>query len=451
MKKTIEYIQKIQLELEKKHDLLNLEIGNVKIWQAMRTFIYYEIAQRTGAFDEMHSVKNTLKDRMRALPSFIKSTLFHNPLFDLEKRDVIVYDHSRKVKVDDEYIDIYTHYYIKELDTMEVNYEVYEEPQQNLHYTKSHHRQRHMDFILIMANLYAMIRPYKLTKEEIKIVHTIETDITNNFTISFDLKKYFSFNISKFRALYAFMNYLFSKKKPKQIISMVSYGHPWLIKAAKDNGAEVIEIQHGTISDFHLGYHYPETKKGSLEYFPDVMWLWDEYWKEMCELPVVDENLKVTGFEYLNRQKEKYASTEKKSNQVLVISQGSVGPRLAEMIHENIDHLGEYNIVYKLHPGEYDRWRKYQSLEKLDQYENVTVIDSNSTPLHRLLAESEYVIGVYSTAIFESLYFDCKIILADLPGVEYARGLVKKKLAKMFHRGDNLKKIIQGLNQDAST
>ncbi len=443
MNYSIDYIQKKILDLEKKHDLLNLKIGNVKIWQATRTFIYYEIAQKTGAFDEMHTVKDNLSQRLSALPSFIISSIFVNPLFSLKKRHVIVYDHSRKVNVDGEYIDIYTHYYIKKLKEKGINYEIYEEPHQNRHYTRRDARRKHMDFILIMANLKAKFFPYRFSKEEAERIENLTREINNLFGIDFDLHSYFAYNITKFRSYYTFMNYLFSKKKPSQLVCMVPYGHPWLIKAAKDNGAEVIEIQHGTISDFHLGYHYPGTKKGSLEYFPDRIWLWDEYWKEMCELPVEDENLEVTEFEYLNRQKEKFAATEKEKNQVLIISQGSIGPRLAGMIYENIDRLGNYNIIYKLHPGEYDRWRSYESLLKLSKYPNVHVVDNNDNPLHQMLAKSEYVIGVYSTAIFESLYFECKVILADLPGVEYARGLVDKQLAKWFKRGDDLKTILQ--------
>ena len=96
--KSIEYIRDEMLKIEKKHDLLNLKIKDVKIWQSVRVFLYYKIAQETGSFGVMHTVKDSIFDRIKNLHSFIKSCLFYNPLLSRMQRDIIIYDHQRKIK-----------------------------------------------------------------------------------------------------------------------------------------------------------------------------------------------------------------------------------------------------------------------------------------------------------------------------------------------------------------
>jgi len=55
----------------------------------------------------------------------------------------------------------------------------------------------------------------------------------------------------------------------------------------------------------------------------------------------------------------------------------------------------------------------------------IEVVDGQSPDLYRLLAESYWQLGVYSTAIFEGLGLGCKTILVNLPGIEYMDPLVE--------------------------
>ena len=64
------------------------------------------------------------------------------------------------------------------------------------------------------------------------------------------------------------------------------------------------------------------------------------------------------------------------------------------------------------------------------------IIDSNDISLYQQLAESKYVIGVFSTVMYEALDFDCEILLLDLPGIEYMGNLIGQKKAKLLKDGD---------------
>ena len=74
-------------------------------------------------------------------------------------------------------------------------------------------------------------------------------------------------------------------------------------------------------------------------------------------------------------------------------------------------------------------WKEnYPELVEADKNPNFTVIDNSQTPLYKLLAESKYLIGAFSTAIYEGLQFDCISFIVDLPGVESLETLIDKNL-----------------------
>ena len=143
---TIDDLQKFFLELEIKYDLLHREFSGILIWQSVRTFLYYRLSNRLGILEEQQTIKDSISDRLWAFPSFIISSIFHNPLLFPEKRDVLVFDHSRKVLVDGRYIDIYTHYLIEELSREGLDLEVFEEQHHNRHLTEKSKNQKTYGF-----------------------------------------------------------------------------------------------------------------------------------------------------------------------------------------------------------------------------------------------------------------------------------------------------------------
>src|SRR5690606_28971419 len=53
-------------------------------------------------------------------------------------------------------------------------------------------------------------------------------------------------------------------------------GNQAMIAGARDIGAKVVELQHGIISRFHLGYSWPG--RPSVAYAPDELWCFGDFW-----------------------------------------------------------------------------------------------------------------------------------------------------------------------------
>jgi hypothetical protein len=158
--------------------------------------------------------------------------------------------------------------------------------------------------------------------------------------------------------------------------------------------------------------------------------VWNKYWKDKIQLPIDNDNVVCYGNKFFDQQKSKYGEIEKKKGQIVVISQGVIGGRLSSLILEHAGKLSSHKIVYKLHPGEYDRWRDYESLVVLSKMENVEI--ATECDLYRVFAQSEYQIGVFSTAIYEGMAFGVKTVLAQLPGIEYMEDMLKDNTAITF-------------------
>lgn len=109
--------------------------------------------------------------------------------------------------------------------------------------------------------------------------------------------------------------------------------------------------------------------------------------------------------------------------------------------HPDIDH----DIVYKLHPGEYDRWEsEYPWLREAD----FKIIDRSEAQLYKLFAESSTQIGVGSTAVYEGLAFGLETYVYDCLGSEVLQPLVKNGSAAMVSTVNELSTLL-GTNKSS--
>ena len=107
----------------------------------------------------------------------------------------------------------------------------------------------------------------------------------------------------------------------------------------------------------------------------------------------------------------------------------------------------DLKIIYKLHPGEYETWREnYPELVEASDFDNFEVIDNSEIPLYRLLAESNYQVGAFSTAIYEGLMFNCKTFILDVPGVEYLDDLIDEGYVFKIKDVDDLNSNLEEFN-----
>ena len=425
--KTVREVCEKFLEIEKRYDLNQFKINGVYFWQLIRVYMYCEISEQLNLFGSppQQSVVG-LKEKILSFIPFIKNSLFLNPLNGDYQKKILVFDHPRKVKMEDgTYQDIYS-YFLNNIFKQE-EIEIIESPYLNKHEKEKENNIRYNDRILLGSYIYKKLNKLHISKDDNEKILEIEEDIKKTFNISINLFKIIEMHYLNFMYEYDKYDKLFKKRKPKKVFVVVSYQNQVVIAAAKDNNVEVIELQHGVITKYHLGYSYPNDRIESVAYFPDKLLSFGDYWREIARYPIKKDNIISIGFPYLDKNTSKYLSIPENKNQILFISQGVIGKDLSKFAYDLAKVLSNYNIIYKLHPGEYSTWKNYNYLNKGQKLPNFEIVDNNEKPLYELFAESEYQIGVFSTAIYEGFVFGNKTFIVDLPGSEYLDDLVDNR------------------------
>ncbi|MFC7136060.1 hypothetical protein ACFQRB_04850 [Halobaculum litoreum] len=226
---------------------------------------------------------------------------------------------------------------------------------------------------------------------------------------------------------------LLRRIEPELVVVVVSYFRDTFIEACQRESIPVAELQHGLIFDHHFGYSYRGSRTKRV--FPDYVLTFGDYWSQGIEYPIPDDHVISVGYPYLEEAIREY-ETGASTNQILFISQGTIGEDLSRLAVEVASHpdMG-YDVVYKLHPGEYERWtEEYPWLADAD----LEVIDSSEPQLYSLFAESAAQVGVGSTAVFEGLAFDLETYIYDRPGSEALAPLAQNGAARMVSSADEL-------------
>lgn len=472
-----EICQKIW-NLEEKYELNHKEIQDCYPWQLIRMYLYYEITRKTNVFESAQQSSLSLFDKINSFLPFLKNSILSNPLSGKENVEVLIFDHPRKVIFEDEYQDIYSYFLKDTLNKYGKSFETIESPYLNQHFrNKNNIKENNVKFndrILLGSFIHKTRNRGKLpfTEDEKQLINTVKEEIETAFKIEIDLFRIMEDHILNFQYDYKKYIELLQRKNPKVVFLVVAYENKALVAACKKMNIEIIELQHGTISPYHLGYSYPENTRKfdgeikEIEYFPDKILSFGDYWKNACPFPIDSENIISMGFPYFEENSKTYMkiaedkNSEEENNQktedkqILFISQGVIGKYLSELAYETALSINENNdsqnfrFIYKLHPGEYGTWKEnYNYLTKsVNEFNNFTVIDKSEPPLYELFAKSHYQIGAFSTAIYEGLAFNCKTFIIDVPGVEYLDDLIDRDIVKKVKSSEELINYINNEN-----
>lgn len=231
---------------------------------------------------------------------------------------------------------------------------------------------------------------------------------------------------------------------PKVILEVVGYNMDCMIinELAAARHIPTIELQHGATGAAHIAYNYYAGTR--VEQFPQYYFAFSQFWIDSALYPLPPERLREIGFPYLEERAKAVKSRVNKAfpHQIIFISQPKIGEMMSEMavkLNELIDKE-QYRIIYKLHPGEFERWReRYSKLAASD----IEVIDNNVVDLYELFAASEYQIGGYgSTATFEGLEFGLKTYIMKEGAYPMLVDLCEKGIARFFDTAQDLYRLI---------
>ena len=319
------------------------------------------------------------------------------------------------------------------------SFEVLEAPYLNNHFSEKKSYITYTDRIQLGSYIFKKRNKIEFTPDELELISNVQKELKESFNVDINLEWILKIHILNFRYDYLKYTELFKKRKPEKIFVVVAYENQAVVAAAKDLGIEVFELQHGTITDYHLGYSYPLKSRlnGEIAYFPDKILTFGDYWINNETSPISDDNIIPVGFSYFEVVSKDYLNLSANPNQVLFISQGVIGKYLSKFAYEFALKRPDLKIIYKLHPGEYETWKENYP-ELVNDLDNFTVIDNSKTPLYELFARSAYQVGAFSTAIYEGLMFNCKTFILDVPGVEYLSDLIDKGYVFKINSADDL-------------
>lgn len=206
---------------------------------------------------------------------------------------------------------------------------------------------------------------------------------------------------------------LFRTSKSKVLFAVNAWQLP-TVAAAKRAGLRVIEPQHGVISSMHPRLSWKEEIGGA--YLPDEFWQWGSYWGEA--LPASVKRVTIGAPSFLTAQRG-----VAKKRQLLVIGQPQQSKNIIQFARFIAASVKNLEVVFKPHPQE----KLEEVLSVLDSFgerpANLSVSEPAAETLS-LIAESEFVVGVYSTALFEAVALGCKVGVLKLDGWKHVHTLV---------------------------
>jgi hypothetical protein len=258
---------------------------------------------------------------------------------------------------------------------------------------------------------------------------------------------------------------VFRALKTRRLFIVNAYSNPAIVVGAKFAGVKVIELQHGFLSPYHPAYSYPRAlarrpQASPLKRFastlsplrplvqtaPDRLLTWGDYWSTAAELPAptravtigpsaqfasararVRAELAAAGAAPRDQSVADQVSTDTGAfdftplpETILFTSQGAIGPRLFAAALDFARELPDHRVIYRLHPNE--SLADYEKL--LAEATNTSELPANLTLSHKdpsfleLLGQADYLVGGFSTTLFEGLAFGLKVLVLPLPGYE---------------------------------
>ena len=415
------------------HSLFDLRINDVPVWERLRFPVYKQIKQQHGTGKAHTGVDEGWREYIRGFELFIRNIFIKNPYLAGESDILYLGQRRRKKREDGYWWDIYCDPIHNACDHKYVHFE---EPYLLNHQSPAQTSNiRYLDLINYGSQIQRILGIYEpqITAKDRKAVTDVENKLLDEFDAEIDLLSMTQEVLHSRRTTLPLYRQLLKRVDPKLVVLTVSYGRETFIEACKQQNVPVVELQHGVIYPNHLGYSYPSPR--TKETFPDYLLTFGDFWTDVVEFPIPDDHVIPVGYPYLEQSVDEYDHVETK-DQLLFISQGAIGEQLSKFAvavnqHPDINH----EIVYKLHPGEYDRWQtEYPWLVDVD----FKVIDQSEPELYRLFAESQGQIGVYSTAVYEGLQFGLETYLYECPGEEILQPLIDNGTATLVTSADQL-------------
>ena len=376
--------------LEKKHNLLEMEIGGLPIYALRRVKFFYAVAVALGIYSDPHPAAGSTKDEVQSV-----ALDFSN----VAKQPVMVVPFRRLVGG----IDPYSQTLVELLERHGKNPKV-------LDWQWLVGLQRAARAKGRAGLLGKLSRKFSAGSTDAKwnqVVALFEQEF-NVKLLGLALPQGFILNFKSDADAAA--DY-FKAAGLAKLYLVDAYSNQWLVQAAHLAGAKVYEIQHGFVNEYHPAYSFPNGSP-KLAHVPDELLVWGKFWGEGVKLPD-GMTVEVSGASrQFNEYREKLSAIARNEKQIMFTSQGAVSEELQKAAVLAAKALPEFTVIYRLHPNE-----DLASYPSNGLPENFSYSHKNPIFLE-LLAQSAYLVGAFSTTLYEGLALGAKVLVLPLAGYE---------------------------------
>ncbi|WBQ08718.1 hypothetical protein [Kribbella sp. CA-293567] len=358
--------------------------------------VFHELTRRGGLHGDPHPVRRTRADQARLVGKHVAGTVTRNPFLARGSFDSLVVPHPRKPGG----VEVYTDSLRAALGSSAL---VLDSGINGTPLPDS----RNLDFFTSAAGAVRSRKAHARCEE---ITAALEAATGVRVPIAALVAR----EVPKHARLRAVYRALLRRRRIKTVYVVVAYFHQHLVGAARDLGIRVVELQHGVISPYHLGYSYPG--RPDVPDQPDELWCFGSYWTDVAELPA-GMKASVVGASFISPLSPAEVAA-KDPRSVVFLSQGTTGPALLGYAAALAAARPDLDVAFQLHPSE--RSTDYVAPA------GVRLAAGNTLAV---LAAATYQVGVSTTALFEGMVLGCRTAVAKLPGHEY--------LTPAIDRGDS--------------
>lgn len=439
------------LEIESKYGLIKEKINGFAFWEYFRFGLHSELLASQAGYGQAHAgVNRSAWQQFRARLGTIRYALKFHRIPPGEK-DILILNHERRKWSGESYDCIYT-------DLIAAEYPdsvVLERPYYQQHFRPVKTRNLvYTDYIEVKAMFHYYWKRCFSRNEMAQVRMELDEKIRGPIQ---EICREYGLNYSAdsildkmvcgyyvYQAKRKAFDKIIRKVSPKVILEVVGYHMDCMIvnELALKYGIPTIELQHGAAGREHSAYNFSECK--GIEQFPAYFFAFAKIWTEAARFPVSAERIKEVGFPYLEAHARKVMKENKRSEPeiIIFISQGPIGKMLSKIAVQldNFIDKSKFQILYKLHPGEYEGWKeRYNELAA----SGIEVIDHSQVDLYELFARSTYQVGAFgSTATFEGLYFNLKTYIWRKDASSELCMLCENGFAQFFDGAEDLYQLI---------
>jgi len=400
------------LQFEDESSMFQIRVSGIKIWHYIRQSVFEDILDYLENNRILKPKGHQVQIIKRTVGDVFRENVICNQFF-AHKRDVLIFPNAGKNRDENGYYRcIYTDLLDKKM--KKSHYLLDGKSLRGIYEKSSSKNILYIDLDKFEKMSQQKHRYKAINKGDIEKKIIIPIEEFFNIKVSLGNKrewiKLIYWIVQKREVYMNYYSYMLQKITPKVIIvtSAVDCDKMFLCEIAKRKKIPVVELQHGLIGRTHIGYNF--RKKMNLPSFPDYIFTYGQFDKFMARFPLADERIIPVGFPELEsycRRAQNVSQRERKS--ILFISQQrSEIAQWAEVVAGILDKK-RYRVIYKLHPIEYGNWKKIYN--GCLNNSNIEIVGDDSTTIYDFLREADWVVGLYSTVLFEATMFKCKIAI----------------------------------------